>query len=1135
MTTAPAFDLTGPLPSGVTMLEASAGTGKTFTIAGLTARYVAEGVPLERMLLVTFTRMATGELRERVRQRLVDTQRGLARVLAEGSRPDTDDEVLDLLATGTAAEVDRRRARLAVAIADFDAATITTTHGFCHRMLAGLGVAGDIESATAVVEDVRDLLAEVVDDRYLARALQTAKPPFDAGKALTIAEAAVANPRTPIAPVLGAPDSAGRLRRRLALSVREDIARRQRELGLVTYDDLLTRLADALDDPVSGPAARARLRDRYDVVLVDEFQDTDDLQWRILSSAFGAGATLVLIGDPKQAIYAFRGADVHAYLDAADGANRSGTLAVNWRSDQGLLDAYDTLWDGASLGHPAIAYRRVAAAPPHRMSGLDAPADPAPLRVRVLHRDDGAVELTRTGFARKPSAKQVIARDLAAETVRLLTSGATLLTRDSEGRTIGRRPVEPGDIAVLTRSHRNATAWSAALAAAGVPAVLSGVGSVFATPAAGEWLLLLEALERPASSPRIHNMALTGFIGWDAARIDSADEDAWEGLHAACHHWAAVLRRSGVATLLELITRTRDLPERELSRPDGERRLTDLRHVGQLLHAEATTERLGTTALTAWLRRRIRDAADDANAEERSRRLESDADAVQVLTIHRSKGLEFPVVLYPDLWEPTWIPDKDEPVVYHDDDGVRTIDVSGAGTEFEEHRRRQKAELRGEDLRLAYVALTRARHQSVVWWAGCQASADSPLGRLLFARRPDGTIPPNGARTPSDDAVAERFAGLAVAAPGCISVERAVPAATSRWSPGTAATSALSVAMFDRPIDTDWRRTSYSGLTADAHEAVVASEPELLAVVDEADPDVELSVATATADAGETALRDVRLRLASVPGGARLGSLVHAMLETVDFTAGDLDAALTVALTDALQRWPISVASPGDLVAGLRDALATPLGPLAGERRLCDIARSDRLDELGFELPVAGGNRPTGNVDLAAVADLVETHLPAGDPLSDYPARLRDPSVAGAFHGFLTGSLDLVARFRDGSGEHRYLVMDYKTNVLGEDRGLLRAWDYRPEALAVAMQRAHYPLQALLYLVALHRYLRWRVADYDPDVHLGGALYLFVRGMTGADGPRPAGGPCGVFAWRPPTSLVLALSDLLAEGDRRGR
>ena len=266
-----------------------------------------------------------------------------------------------------------------------------------------------------------------------------------------------------------------------------------------------------------------------------------------------------------------------------------------------------------------------------------------------------------------------------------------------------------------------------------------------------------------------------------------------------------------------------------------------------------------------------------------------------------------------------------------------------------------------------------------------------------------------------------------------------------------------------------------------------------------------------------------------MPGGTRVGSFVHAVLEVVDFQADDLPAALTDAIIAEQARSAVQIGDIGAAVAGLQAAIETPLGPLAREQTLRQLHRSDRLDELTFELPVAGGDHPSGDVTLAAIADVLADHVPAPHPLHAYPLRLRDPSVASVFRGYPTGSLDLVARLADPEGGHSFAVVDYKSNLLGGEEAL-SAWHYRPAALADAMQRAHYPLQALLYCVALHRYLRWRLPDYTPDRHLGGVFYLFLRGMTGPDVPRVDDQPCGVFAWHPTASLVLAVSDLLHEG-----
>jgi exodeoxyribonuclease V beta subunit len=717
-----AFDVCGPLPAGVTVLEASAGTGKTYTIAALAARYVAQGTPLHELLLVTFTRMATGELRERVRERLVSAEQALGGVLSGGA-VDRADAVVRLLADGPREEVARRRERLAGALADFDAATIATTHGFCQEVLGGLGVAGDLERDGAFVEDVADLVEEIVDDLYVRRFHRQGAPLFTRAEAARIAAIAVANPAADIEPSAADGATPPAMRRRLAIAVRDELERRKQRTGVMTYDDLLTRLDDTLGGP-GGAAIARRLRERWRVVLVDEFQDTDPVQWSIMRRAFGDG-TLVLIGDPKQAIYAFRGADVFAYLEAARQATTRATLEVNWRSDQGLIDAYDALFGGAKLGHEGIVYRQVWATE----GNVRSPAwVAAPLRIRVVHRDEPSVRLTGGGYASAPSAREHVAKDLAADLVSLLSS-------PSAG-------IQPGDVAVLVRTNRNAAQVRDALDDAGIPAVINGAGSVFGTAPAREWLRLLEAIERPTSSPRARAAALTRFLGWTPERVATADEDEWEQVHRRLHGWARLLRVQGVASLAETITLIEGLPERILSRADGERVLTDLRHVGQLLHAAATTEQLGTTALTAWLRRRIAEAAQDTSDEDRSRRLESDAEAVQVLTIHRSKGLEFPVVYCPDLWEPTWITDDSVPVTFHDPDrgDARVVDVGLEGPEYFQHKRRHLIEQRGEDLRLAYVALTRARHQAVVWWAGSSTSRHSALGRLLFARAEDGTV-----------------------------------------------------------------------------------------------------------------------------------------------------------------------------------------------------------------------------------------------------------------------------------------------------------------------------------------------------------------------------------------------------------
>jgi exodeoxyribonuclease V beta subunit len=1118
------FDVRGPLPTGVTVLEASAGTGKTYTIAALAARYVADGVPLEKLLLVTFTRMATGELRERVRERLVSVEYELGRVLA-GVKPSAD-EVVTLLAEGTNEEVRRRRDRLAQAVADFDAATIATTHGFCQEVLTGLGIAGDIDPDTTFVEDVRDLVEEIVDDLYVRRFHTGDAPPFTRAQASEIARVAVENPA---APIVSSKGETPQMRGRLAEAVRVEFDLRKRRMAVMGYDDLLTRLEQTLS-AAGGDAVAERLRARWSVVLVDEFQDTDPVQWDIVQRAFGDGkTTLVLIGDPKQAIYAFRGADVYAYLDAARSAGARATLDINWRSDQGLIDAYDTTFGGAKLGNEGIVYRKVRAADANQTPRLSSARHPAPLRIRLVRRDEPGIAPTKRGYAEISSTREHVATDVAQDLVELLSSNAQVETRGEDGATLTRKPVSPGHVAVLVPTNRLAARIRDALDAAGIPAVINGAGSVFGTPAAREWLRLLEAVERPASPTRARAAALTCFFGWTTEQVAAAGEDGGEEIHRRLHDWARTLRVKGVASLTEMITLVERLPRRVLARADGERRLTDLRHVAQLLHAAAAAEQMGTTALTAWLRRRIAEADQDTGDEERSRRLESDAEAVQVLTIHRSKGLEFPIVYLPFLWEPGRIPNGKQPVLFHDADAgdERTIDLALQGDDFRRHHEQAVVEQRGEDLRLAYVALTRAQHQAVVWWAGSWDSRHSPLGRLLFERDPDGNVAPHGARVQTDTAAGERFAQLAAEAPGCIAVERSVLGLPTTWTRPPDDATQLEAATFDRSLDRQWRRTSYSDITAGAYEPWVASEPEDAAVVIDEPAAATRPPAMEGGEVERAGAMATPSLLGEMPVGLRVGTLVHRVLEATDFAAADLDAELAAHIAKAQARRSVDIGDPATVVAGLRAALETPLGPILDNTRLRDIPRKDRLDELDFELPLAGGDEPTGEFALSALGDVLREHLLDNDPLAGYADRLDDPALRRSVRGYLTGSLDLVLRTHDADGTPRFAVVDYKTNWLAPPDVALTAWHHRPAALAAEMRQAHYGLQALLYTAALHRYLRWRLPGYDPDRHLAGVLYLFLRGMTGPDTPTVDGAPCGVFAWRPTAQLVEALSDAL--------
>ncbi len=1110
-----AYDVCGELPTGTTLLEASAGTGKTWTIASLVARHVVEGhTALEQMLIVTFGRAASQELRERVRARLTEVERVLA------GQADPADSLVQMLADVPADERAERLRRVREALVGFDAATIATIHQFCQLVLHSLGVAGDLDPGATLVENLDVLREEVVDDLYVAEfATGEEDPAFTRAIAGRVAKEAVNDPRAVLEPLAASGDSVPGRRLAFADKVRRELEVRKRRLGVLSYDDLLSRLADALADEDSP--ARRRMRERWSLVLVDEFQDTDPVQWQVFDRAFSGHATMVLIGDPKQAIYAFRGGDVETYLQAKRTAATELTLGTNHRSDAPLVSALTAFLQGAELGRD-IVVRPVDAS--HEGSRLEGAPHGEPFRVRLLDR--AQLGGRGTTALKMPQVRDVVPDDLAADVAALLSSGATFR------RGAAKHAVRPGDVAVLAANRNQLDLVHKALAARGVRSVVAGSGNVVLTEAGNDWVVLLEALEQPHRPDRLRAAALTAFLGYSADQLSAGGEALTEELGDRIRDWVELVRTRGIAAVFEVATSQGALTRRVLDVEDGERLLTDLRHLAELLHDRMTRDastgsggsRLGVTGVLTWLREQREEALRDSDSE-RTRRLDSDAAAVQLVTIHGSKGLQYPVVYLPfvaDHFDRT----PDFPL-FHGEDGSRRLDVGG-GNAVPEHGARAKAELSQELLRLLYVALTRAQSQVVAWWFPSNNTTTSSFHRLLLGRPPGSSgAPPMRVDLPDDRLAIERARTWEAA--GALSLER-VSIGLAETSPPAPAPADLSAREWTRVVDGRWRRTSYTGLSsaaldADQRREGFASEPESTPKTDE--PALPLVEELPAAEG-------VPSPMGGLPSGATFGSLVHGVLEHADPAApdhgGDLRAELVRHIETQRVRWPVGV-STDELADALVAVCSTPLGPLFGNRTLAQVPLVDRLAELDFEVPLAGGDVHPSDAppSLAALAPLLRRHLPAGDPLLPYADALETPGhEAQALLGYLSGSVDLVARV-DG----RYVVVDYKTNWLGpftDPPTPLTSGHYTPERLAAAMTHSSYPLQALLYAVVLHRFLRWRLSGYDPATHLGGVAYLYLRGLCGPDTPVVDGQPCGVFAWQPPVALVEDLSALLDGG-----
>jgi exodeoxyribonuclease V beta subunit len=1095
------FDLLGPLPepNSTTVLEASAGTGKTFALAALVTRYVAEGVAtLDEMLLITFSRAATRELRERVRAQLVEA----AEAFDPATTPVGDNELIAHLLDGTPDELNRRGRRLRHALADFDAATIATTHQFCHVVLKSLGVAGDNDPDVALVDSLDQLVTEIVDDVYLAHfGQQKVAPPITRDEALTLAREAVGHPGIAIRPIDAPEGSEAAVRVGFINRVLDELEPRKRRLRIQGYDDLLSRLADALED--EDAPARSRMRRRWRIVMVDEFQDTDPIQWQVIERAFVGACTLVLIGDPKQAIYAFRGGDITTYLAAAHTAGERRTLATNWRSDKVLVDALHAVLGAAELGDADIVVGDVAAH--HQEHRLAAAPRNDPFRLRVVRREQFATK----GDDTIPIAdlRHHISTDLAADVAQLISSGATFN---------GKR-LTASDIAVIVENRWDAGPCRDALTAAGIPVVYSGDADVFGSDAAGDWLCLLEAMEQTHRPTLVRAAALTRFFGETGETLDAGGDALTDRVAETLRAWADRVRGCGVAAVFESANLA-GMGRRVLAGPGGARHMTDLGHLADLLQEAAHRDRLSLPALAELLRghRAVKDAG-----KERNRRLDSEAAAVQVMTFWGSKGLQFPVVYLPFVFNcNVKIGDR---VLFHDDAGQRCLHIGGKRSrDFGEVTARCAAETAAETLRLNYVALTRAQSQVTAWWAPSWDEINGGLSRLLRARKPgESAVPDECDRGISDDDAQRCF--LTWQAAGGPVVEESVIAAVPAMPPPEAP-KGLAVRTFDRRVDTAWRRTSYSALVRAGEEkpAGVISEPEITTKDDEVE-DVPAGPSEIPAGA------DLPSPMADLPGGRTFGSLVHAVLETADPLADDLESELARQVDRHFAWWPVD--APTDVIAsGLVPLHDTPLGPLAPGQTLRDIGLRDRLRELDFEIPLTGGDlaRTAHDVTLARVGDLLADHLPVDDPLRGYADQLRAPVLGTAtLRGYLSGSIDAVLRVPDPAVGHRFLVVDYKTNRLGDAQRPSVAADYGRAQLASAMLHSNYVLQALLYVVVLHRFLRWRLPDYQPGRHLGGVLYLFLRGMCGPQTPVVDGHPAGVFSWYPPPQLVVAVSDLL--------
>lgn len=1148
------FDVLSVPLSGLNLIEASAGTGKTHAIANLFVRLLLErGLEVDQILVVTFTNAATEELRGRIRQRV---RQALA--WYQGQASDLDEGSLALLRRQ--ADPDQAELMLAEALARMDESAVYTIHGFCQRVLDAHAFECAVPLDAELVQDQSALLQRAVQDfwrttlvpldaRYLAVAQRQASSPdellrliqpmlaqSDARLLPSVSDADWAAAEQQLAqafalwrdlwqtsseevmallanhPAINKRSYTSAVRGRLpgqcqqlaeqdscpvelpkdfarlvpwhdekwlksdesapahqlfdasqalleqhcrwltrlqawvlgsaVRGVRQRLARFKLEQRVLYFDDLLERVDLGLHG-AQGEALAEALRRRYPVALVDEFQDTDSQQYRIFQKLYlhQPELGLYLIGDPKQAIYSFRGADIHAYLQAVDDAAQLGhsfDLDTNWRSTSGLIHAVNQVFsnreDAFRLGgqvqfHPVLP----SAKADDELLRIDGqPVDP--LSILLLPPADK--EVWNKGDANG------IAAMACAERV------AELLALSAQGRAmLGKEPLKAAHIAFLVRKHDEAQLVQQALAAHGINSVALSKSSVFASDEADELSILLAALLNPTHSSSVRAVLATRCLGYDAERIErlSQDQVRWLDLLERLAHYRRLWLSHGFARMAQQWLRDEPIAANLRLWPDGERRLTNLLHLFELAQ-QAEQTLAGADSLLHWLNQQRRDLAPNENQQ---LRLETDEQLVKVVTLHKSKGLQYPLVFMPMPWSRSQLR---PPYASHEPGvpGRRYHLLKDACADEDDGQALANQEALAEDLRLFYVGLTRAAQHSVLCWGMVRDAAGTAPATLLH---------PQGMKDAAS--IAADLAQLTQAAAGSISVQLLTEREAQAPLMPTEVPQ-MAARRLQHSIDRRWRRLSFSSLTQH---------------LDSERPDWDEQAVPEAVGAATDAL----------PAGRQTGLFLHALFERLDFPQGSGDG-----LRGLIQQ----CAQHSGIDAG--DALFEQVQTLVGQVLDCplpdadgfhlrQLVATDRLNELEFHFRLGGDE----------VAAKLARALPR-------LAAWAMPALRGLMHGFI----DLVFRHQG-----RYYLVDYKSNRLD---------DYGQQAMQAEIEHHAYDLQCLIYSLALHLHLKARLPGYDYEQHFGGAYYLFVRGMD-------AGGR-GIWRMRPEAAVMAELEQIAGGG-----
>jgi exodeoxyribonuclease V beta subunit len=1194
------FDLLNSALEGTNLIEASAGTGKTYTITGLFLRLVLEKhLSVSRILVVTFTEAATGELKERIRGQL----REAIRAFSEGGSQDPF--LKDL--TKKMNDTGKALAHLKEALREFDQASIFTIHGFCKRMLQENAFESGSLFDTELVTDQENIKREIVDD-FWRKNFYRASPLFvhyamdnklSPDTLLSLIGNRVAQPYLKIIPQFDVPDSSREeeaykksfdevrkawpsakkeieqiltadkglsrtkygkgkipdwirgmdqylasgdnharlfkgfekftstslkgavkknhvspthpffdqceglkakqvelekvfnrrllsLKGKLFITMGQALLEKKGEKNIQSFDDLLLKLKTALEGK-GGERLTKVMGMRYQAVLIDEFQDTDPIQYAIFKRVFGReNHALFLIGDPKQAIYGFRGADIFTYKEAAEDVGARYTLGENWRSSPDLITAINTLFTST---HRPFVYDHIpfqpagpAPRPEPECLTINGESEP-PFQLWFL---DGGKLVGPGKVVNKTTAREWIPRAVAGEIARLLE-----LSRNNKAL-IGERPLRESDIAVLVRRNSEARLMQEALSVFQVPSVLFSTGDLFDSFEALEMERVLAGIAEPGHEGLIRASLATDMMGvkGEALRLLMDDEAGWEAWLVKFRHYHELWNRRGLMSMSRDLLLKEKVLNRLMAFPDGERRNTNLLHLLEVLHRISIEKKLNMPGLLKWLSEQRRDST--RGREEHQLRLESDENAVKVATIHKCKGLEYPIVYCPFSWDGSRIGKSKGPILFHDqgDDMRLTLDLGSQ--ERETNRVSAEKELLAENMRLLYVALTRAKNRCTLVWGRINEADTSAPAYLLYPRNSEPGeenivhVTGENFKALSDEDV---FHALEVAkgkAGGAIRLsDMPIGEGPKRAAPREES-SALESRVFSGNIDRQWHISSFSSLVSAYRQgADLADRDAISTAEDQKEKEPE-----------EAVTQEAPVGIFAFPKGARAGTFMHDIFEHLDFTDPQVLKSL---VADRLKAYGYEMTWLESLCNMVEKVVSAPLDPDNPGFQLARIRNQDRINELEFYFPL----KP---ISAKKIEGLFST---VGSPKApdSFPERIGRMTFSRV-KGFMKGFMDTVFQYQD-----RFYLVDWKSNHLGN-----RVEDYNQEGVIRAMEEGGYHFQYHIYTVALNMYLKLRLPGFDYKRHFGGVYYIFLRGVDPGRGPH-----FGIYRHRPPGKLIEAL------------